>query len=196
MCVCCWSSAVCGRLCLWRWGPISHLTLVFLETSSIKHLWASQLHYTGCDARTTSWTVRTPLTTVCIISWLVWFLSCFVCRRERVWAEQHTVSERQVCECAGDVPVLLYLWLSDHTWQKTLHRSDFRWPQTSQCYLFIYSASHSHVWMDRLKLQSVTSVVNKQNCVYVVEEYCSRIYFSLLMSMANHAGTGLLRSGV
>ncbi len=41
-----------------------------------------------------------------------------------------------------------------------------------------------------LKLQSV----NKQNCVRLAEEHCSRIYFSLFMSMTNHAGTGLLRS--
>ncbi len=49
-----------------------------------------------------------------------------------------------------------------------------------------------------LKLQSVTFgalVVNKQNCVRLAEEHCSRNYFSLFMSMMNHTGTGLLRSG-
>ncbi len=49
-----------------------------------------------------------------------------------------------------------------------------------------------------LKLQSVTFVAlagTKQNCARVVEEHCSRSYFSLFMSMANHSGTGLLRSG-
>ncbi len=49
-----------------------------------------------------------------------------------------------------------------------------------------------------LKLQSVTFsalAVNKQNCVRLAEEHCSRSYFSLLMSMMNHAGTGLLSSG-
>ncbi len=51
---------------------------------------------------------------------------------------------------------------------------------------------------DSLKMQSVTFgalAVNKQNCVRLAEEYCSRSYFSLFMSMTNHAGTGLLRSG-
>ncbi len=49
-----------------------------------------------------------------------------------------------------------------------------------------------------LKLQSVTFgalAVNKQNCVSLEEEYSCWIYFSLFMSMTNHAGNGLLRSG-
>ncbi len=48
------------------------------------------------------------------------------------------------------------------------------------------------------KLQSVTFgalAVNKQNCMLLEEEHCSRSYFSLFMSMTNHAGSGLLCSG-
>ncbi len=48
-----------------------------------------------------------------------------------------------------------------------------------------------------LKQQFVTFgalAVNKQNCVRLAEEHCSRSYFSLFMSMMNHAGTGLLHS--
>ncbi len=46
-----------------------------------------------------------------------------------------------------------------------------------------------------LKLQSVTFgalAVNKLNCMRLAEEHCTS---SLFMSMTNHAGTGLLRSG-
>ncbi len=49
-----------------------------------------------------------------------------------------------------------------------------------------------------LKLQSViygALAVNEQNCMRLAEEHCSRSYFSLFMSMTNHAGNGLLRSG-
>ncbi|XP_059379795.1 26S proteasome non-ATPase regulatory subunit 9-like isoform X2 [Carassius carassius] len=49
-----------------------------------------------------------------------------------------------------------------------------------------------------LTLQSVTFdalVVNKQNCLRLAEEHCSRSYFSLFMSMKNLKGTGLLRRG-
>ncbi len=47
-----------------------------------------------------------------------------------------------------------------------------------------------------LKLQSLTFgalAVNKQNCTHLVEEHCSRSYFSRFMSMTNHYE--LLRSG-
>ncbi len=50
-----------------------------------------------------------------------------------------------------------------------------------------------------LKLQSVTFgalAVNKQNCVHLTEEHCSRSYFSLFMSMTNHTDTGLLQVGI
>ncbi len=53
-------------------------------------------------------------------------------------------------------------------------------------------------WQFMLKVQSVTFgtlAANKQNSVHLAEEYCSRSYFSLFMSMTNHAGTGLLCSG-
>ncbi len=48
-----------------------------------------------------------------------------------------------------------------------------------------------------LKLQSETFgalAVNKQMHVCLAEEHCKRNYFSLFMSMTNHADTGLLRS--
>ncbi len=45
-------------------------------------------------------------------------------------------------------------------------------------------------------VRNLTLAVNKQNCVRLAEQHCSRSYFSLFMSMTNHAGTGgLLRSG-
>ncbi len=49
-----------------------------------------------------------------------------------------------------------------------------------------------------LKLQSITFgalAVNKNNCMHLAEEHCSRNYVSLFMSMTNHAGTGLHHSG-
>ncbi len=94
-----------------------------------------------------------------------------------IWAAEDAVD--YFCfwsECPPDLPKCVYvcannLWSSFTSW-----RSE---------YTFF------------LKLQSVTFgaiAVNKQNCVHLAEEHCSRSYFFLFMSMTNHAGTGLLRS--
>ncbi len=68
---------------------------------------------------------------------------------------------------------------------------------SSGAYLFLPSFVCLYCFIC-LKLQSVsfgTLAFNTQNCVHLAEEHCSRSYFSLFMSMTNHAGTGLLHSG-
>ncbi len=102
-----------------------------------------------------------------------------------------------------------------HSWSKAIHLRFWtryclacQWVAfTSVAFIFgwtiplqlCFQSKHSllldHSKSSILKLQSVPSgalAVNKQNCVHLVEEHCSRSYFSLFMSMTNHAG--LLRS--
>jgi len=52
-------------------------------------------------------------------------------------------------------------------------------------------------WTLKLQFETFGALaVNKQNCTNLVEEHCSRSYFSLFMSITSHTSTWLLRSGL